>query len=426
MAPRTALALLVALVSALTLYANASHLVEDREALRFFPPFVAGFDGNANQHLGAEYLNIARALVSGRGFADPFFVESGPTAWMPPFYPLLLAGLLYTTGSGAAVAAIGVVAKGVVLVLTGMLVFYGARRSARHLRPEIALLAYAVWITAHFDWFFQITHDVWLLLLLVDGVLFGAWRLLENGSKRREFLGWGALGGVAALAIGAAWVATTLFLGWKKRAGRNALVSLALAAALVSPWVARNYAVFGELVLVKSNLAYDLYQANYVSHSGVYDEPFLLRHPVWTTMRDPESIYRTRGESAFLAQYRARLRVAFSKEPAVAVRGAAQRALAATLLYRPYRPRTEGRHPLLRSAIHPLPFLGLLALLALRRGRLAEPMAAAALVYAVALAPYVLAAFYLRYLLPLTPALALFVFWGADTLAASRRGPAPI
>ncbi len=51
-------------------------------------------------------------------------------------------------------------------------------------------------------------------------------------------------------------------------------------------------------------------------------------------------------------------------------------------------------------------------------------MAAAALIYAVVLAPYVLAAFYLRYLLPLTPALVLFSFWGADALATNRRGPA--
>ena len=420
MSERRALAALCALVAACTLYANASLLVTSPDALRFFPPFVAGFDANANRHLGAEYLNIARALATGRGYSDPFGVASGPTAWMPPVYPVLLAGLLLATGSESAAVAIVVAAKGVVLVLTGMLVLGAARRHARRLRPEWALLAYVVWIVCHFDWFFQITHDVWLLLLLVDAVLLGAWRLLTRGVGRRGALAWGALGGTALLTgpgVGAAWGATALFVGWRRRAWRLTGLSLALAASLASLWVIRNAVVFGELVLVKSNLAYDLYQANYVSDAGVYDEPFLLRHPVWTTVRTPGSLYRTRGEQAFLARFRERLGAAVREDPGALVYGAARRALAATLLYRPYRPRSEGRHPPLRTAVHPLPFLGLLALLAAWRGRPPDAIVAATLLYAVALTPYVLAAFYLRYLLPLTPVLALFVFWGADGAA---------
>lgn len=420
---RAALAGLSGFVLALTLYANASFLVTDRDALRFFPPFVAGYDANANRHLGAEYMNIARALVAGRGFADPFFVESGPTAWMPPLYPALLAGLLAATDSEAAVAATVVLLKGGVLVATGMLVFLAAGRFARRLRPEFALVGYALWLTAHFDWFFQITHDVWLLLGFVDGLLLGAWRLLETREVRRAFLGWGAFGGMTALAspvLGAAWGALTLFLARERRAWPAAAAAITLAVALVSPWVARNHVVFGEWILVKSNLAYDLYQANYVSRSGVYDEPFLLRHPVWTTMRAPDSVYRTQGEGAFLARYRVLLARASQDNPAALALGTARRALAATLLYPPYRPRVEGRHPPLRTLLHPLPFLGLICLLALRRDPLARPLVVVALVYGVVLAPYVLAAFYLRYLLPLTPALALLAFAGAEALAASR------
>jgi CHASE2 domain-containing sensor protein len=73
----------------------------------------------------------------------------------------------------------------------------------------------------------------------------------------------------------------------------------------------------------------------------------------------------------------------------------------------------------LRTALHPLPFLGLVVLLVAWRGRPPEPIAATLALYAAALAPYVLAAYYLRYLLPLTPALVLFAFLGADALAAA-------
>ena len=48
---------------------------------------------------------IARALVTGYGFAEPFNGHSGPTAWCPPLYPLLLAAVfklfgVYTLKSG--------------------------------------------------------------------------------------------------------------------------------------------------------------------------------------------------------------------------------------------------------------------------------------------------------------------------------------
>ena len=40
---------------------------------------------------GFEAGRIARSLVQGHGYANPFNGISGPTAWLPPIYPLLLA-----------------------------------------------------------------------------------------------------------------------------------------------------------------------------------------------------------------------------------------------------------------------------------------------------------------------------------------------
>src|SRR3954469_26052683 len=59
-----------------------------------------------HQHLGGEYFNIAQAIVDGRGFSDPFGEATGPTAWMPPLYPALLACILWAVRSRALVAAV--------------------------------------------------------------------------------------------------------------------------------------------------------------------------------------------------------------------------------------------------------------------------------------------------------------------------------
>ena len=41
---------------------------------------------------------IARALATGYGYANPFNWNTGPTAWEPPLYPLLLAGVFKLCG----------------------------------------------------------------------------------------------------------------------------------------------------------------------------------------------------------------------------------------------------------------------------------------------------------------------------------------
>ena len=60
-----------------------------------------------------ESGNIAHSLAVGNGFSSPFRVETGPTAWMPPVYPLLLAGVfrifgVYTFHSFIAAASLNI------------------------------------------------------------------------------------------------------------------------------------------------------------------------------------------------------------------------------------------------------------------------------------------------------------------------------
>src|SRR5215469_7863561 len=47
---------------------------------------------------GWEMGRIGRAIANGRGFADPFDGQTGPTAWECPLYPYLIAGVFRLTG----------------------------------------------------------------------------------------------------------------------------------------------------------------------------------------------------------------------------------------------------------------------------------------------------------------------------------------
>src|SRR5512146_3598230 len=47
---------------------------------------------------GWEMGRIARSLATGHGFANPTDLETGPTAWEAPLYPVLLAGIFTIFG----------------------------------------------------------------------------------------------------------------------------------------------------------------------------------------------------------------------------------------------------------------------------------------------------------------------------------------
>ncbi len=48
--------------------------------------------------LAQETGNIAYSLVTGKGYSSPFRSNTGPTAWLPPVYPLLIAGIFLICG----------------------------------------------------------------------------------------------------------------------------------------------------------------------------------------------------------------------------------------------------------------------------------------------------------------------------------------
>ncbi|HXM91570.1 MAG TPA: hypothetical protein VN974_08470, partial [Candidatus Dormibacteraeota bacterium] len=45
-----------------------------------------------------ETGNIAYSLAQGKGFGGVFRMDSGPTAWLAPIYPLLIAGIFKIFG----------------------------------------------------------------------------------------------------------------------------------------------------------------------------------------------------------------------------------------------------------------------------------------------------------------------------------------
>src|SRR3984885_7492839 len=47
---------------------------------------------------GGEAGRIARSIALGEGFSNPLFGQTGPTAWLSPVFPYLLAGIFKVFG----------------------------------------------------------------------------------------------------------------------------------------------------------------------------------------------------------------------------------------------------------------------------------------------------------------------------------------
>jgi hypothetical protein len=194
----------------------------------------------------------------------------------------------------------------------------------------------------------------------------------------------------------------------------------------------KDYAMFGRLIPVKANLAFELYQSQCLQKDPVLKRSTLGRHPM-AAKSEARREYQQRGEMAFLDERRQRFSEAVAADPFDFLDRAAGRFLAATLLYEPYEPGGWQEPAWLlwfNRLTHPLAFLALLVLLSARSEHCSPwPLMT---VYIFYLIPYIGISYYERYAFPLVVTKIVLILWAADrllSLLADRRAmqaqPAP-
>jgi 4-amino-4-deoxy-L-arabinose transferase-like glycosyltransferase len=212
-------------------------------------------------HFGYETGRIAYSIVEGHGFASPLFAETGPTAWMTPVYPYLVAGVFELFGTYTKASAIVLLSlNAMISALVCILVFLIARIS---FGARIAKWSGWAWAFCPYGIYFPVERiwETWLATLLLC-LLFLITLNLENGEKFGSWIVLGLLWGIAALTSPALLSVLPFLAAWliyrRHRRGHRSLAAGAIAAiafiAVISPWFLRNYEVFHRFIPFRDNM----------------------------------------------------------------------------------------------------------------------------------------------------------------------------
>ena len=389
--------------------------------------------GGLRANLNGENFRIGESLYNGQGFANAMGKGTGPTAWAAPVYPTIFLGLLWVgEGDRDIVMTSVAVLQVCVLVGTCILVLALAWQTTRHVGAWVAAAVFCGGLAYHFFYWFRLAHDCWLMLLAFDLLIAGACWLDPLGSRQRA-AGWGAFGGFLSMinpSIGLAWAAVSLLLAWRRGLWSGFGVALLAIFLALTPWTVRNLLVFGRLIPVKSNLAYELYQTHLLQQEGgLYVAPTHKLHPSAAGGRERKA-YTDLGEAAYIDNRRTQFLDYLAANPIDFLDRLAHRFLGTTVWYVPFNRADEESSPWsfwLRRLTFPLPFLALVFLLFTSfREPLSLPHWTVIVVYLSYLLPFIAVSYYERYTVPLVIVKALLVVWAADRLGGTLRTQATL
>lgn len=256
-----------------------------------------------NFGFGWEMGRIGASLASGHGFSNPFGPATGPTAWEPPLYPYLTAGVFRVFGIySKASAFVLLTMNSAFSALTCLPIFLIARRI---FSEQVAIGSAWAWALLPNVMFWS-TRWVWetsLSALLLTAIFWLA-LTLEDRDGLLPWFQFGLLWGITALTSTSllSFLPAAGLWAWYHRAkhSKRSLPGVMLASlvffACITPWLVRNYKTFGQFIFIRDNFGAELRLGNGPGADGTWMEYLHPTQDVYA-MRQ----YQSLGELAYIA-----------------------------------------------------------------------------------------------------------------------------
>jgi 4-amino-4-deoxy-L-arabinose transferase-like glycosyltransferase len=266
---------------------------------------------------GWEMGRLARSIATGQGFSSPTDLPTGPSAWAPPLYPFILAAVFKLFGVYSALSAWVILAFNSVFAALTCLTLY--RIADRIYGTTVARATAWTWAVFPYViyWPVRVVWETSLTAFLLSLALLLTLRMADEPPKPRAWILFGFLWGVIALTNTAVLSMMPFCLLWllyrlpcRPRQLVGAALCVLTAALLVSPWLVRNYRVFGQFIFVRDNLPLEMYEANNDQSSGLWTRN---EHPG----NNPEAMRRFQelGELGFMAEKKLQVRQFIREHP---------------------------------------------------------------------------------------------------------------
>ncbi len=244
---------------------------------------------------------VARSIALGHGFSSPYDGNTGPTAWEPPLYPYLMAGVfkvfgVYTRTSAWVLLSI----NSLFATLTTLPIFLIARKT---FGERVAVWSAYTWALCPYVWYWSI-HWIWdtTFTPLVLTCIFLLALELQDWTGIRGWILFGALYGIGALA-NPTMLLFLPFCGlwiWRQRYRRRlpslggVVLSSVVFFLVLSPWVIRNHEVFGHFVFLRDDFGLQVRLGN-----GPYADGMLMAYQQPNMNKLELDKFQSMGELAY-------------------------------------------------------------------------------------------------------------------------------
>jgi len=251
---------------------------------------------------------LADSLLHGLGYSSPFGTPTGPTAFIAPGYPTIVAAVFLIFGGFSHTSVVVLIAMNIGFTLCTIgLMMHIARKV---FDERTAVLAGAFWaLSLPLFWMPEIFWESALSECAVIGMIALALHY-RDAPTRGHWVLFGSLAAVVALINPALLPSLLAILGWlawqTRRTSRTAPLLGMLALTLVfAPWPIRNAVRFHAFIPLRSTVGFEMWMGNRPGANGRLDEsifPSLNRHELDSYLAQGEVAY-TSGKNALAWQY---------------------------------------------------------------------------------------------------------------------------